>query len=60
MVAKGGTGAGPQVAVLGTGIMGSAMARNLVKAGLHTTGLGPLGVGEGGGWRRWRRGGVFR
>ena len=37
MVAKGGTSAGPQVAVLGTGIMGSAMARNLVKAGLHTT-----------------------
>jgi len=34
------TGEGPaenmQVAVLGTGIMGSAMARNLVRAGLHT------------------------
>lgn len=27
----------PQVAVLGTGIMGSAMARNLVAAGLRTT-----------------------
>jgi 3-hydroxyisobutyrate dehydrogenase len=27
----------PQVAVLGTGIMGSAMARNLIKAGLPTT-----------------------
>jgi 3-hydroxyisobutyrate dehydrogenase len=29
--------AGPAVAVLGTGIMGSAMARNLVAAGLRTT-----------------------
>ena len=28
---------GPAVAVLGTGIMGSAMARNLVAAGLRTT-----------------------
>jgi 3-hydroxyisobutyrate dehydrogenase len=28
---------GMRVAVLGTGIMGSAMARNLVAAGLHTT-----------------------
>jgi 3-hydroxyisobutyrate dehydrogenase len=35
MVAKDGTSPGPRVAVLGTGIMGSAMARNLVKAGLH-------------------------
>ena len=30
-------GQGPQVAVLGTGIMGSAMARNLVAADLRTT-----------------------
>ena len=37
MVAKDGTGADLHVAVLGTGIMGSAMARNLVAAGLHTT-----------------------
>src|SRR6202044_3972610 len=29
---------GPVVALLGTGIMGSAMARNLVAAGLRTTG----------------------
>ena len=27
----------PAIAVLGTGIMGSAMARNLVAAGLSTT-----------------------
>jgi 3-hydroxyisobutyrate dehydrogenase len=37
MVAKDGTSADPHVAVIGTGIMGSAMARNLVAAGLHTT-----------------------
>jgi 3-hydroxyisobutyrate dehydrogenase len=37
MVAMDGTGADLHVAVLGTGIMGSAMARNLVAAGLHTT-----------------------
>jgi 3-hydroxyisobutyrate dehydrogenase len=30
-------GASPRVAVLGTGIMGSAMARNLLAAGLRTT-----------------------
>jgi 3-hydroxyisobutyrate dehydrogenase len=30
-------GEGPQVAVLGTGIMGSAMARNLIAANLRTT-----------------------
>jgi 3-hydroxyisobutyrate dehydrogenase len=30
-------GESPQVAVLGTGIMGSAMARNLIAAGLETT-----------------------
>ncbi|HEY2505140.1 MAG TPA: NAD(P)-dependent oxidoreductase [Streptosporangiaceae bacterium] len=30
-------GDGQRVAVLGTGIMGSAMARNLIDAGLHTT-----------------------
>ncbi len=30
-------GAGSRVAVLGTGIMGSAMARNLLRAGLRTT-----------------------
>ena len=37
MVAMDGTGADLHVAVLGTGIMGSAMARNLVAAGLRTT-----------------------
>ena len=37
MLATDGPGADMQVAVLGTGIMGSAMARNLVAAGLHTT-----------------------
>jgi len=37
MVATDGTGADLHVAVLGTGIMGSAMARNLVAAGLPTT-----------------------
>ena len=37
MVAKDGTSPDPRVAVVGTGIMGSAMARNLVAAGLHTT-----------------------
>lgn len=37
MVAIDGTGANLRLAVLGTGIMGSAMARNLVAAGLHTT-----------------------
>ena len=31
------TGRDPSVAVLGTGIMGSAMARNLLSAGLHTS-----------------------
>ena len=31
------TDSGLRVAVLGTGIMGSAMARNLIAAGLHTT-----------------------
>ena len=37
MVAMDGTGSDLHVAVLGTGIMGSAMARNLVAAGRHTT-----------------------
>ena len=37
MVAMDGMGADLDVAVLGTGIMGSAMARNLVAAGLRTT-----------------------
>ena len=37
MVVTKGAGADLPVAVLGTGIMGSAMARNLVAAGLHTT-----------------------
>jgi 3-hydroxyisobutyrate dehydrogenase len=37
MVVKDGASADLHVAVLGTGIMGSAMARNLVRAGLHTT-----------------------
>ncbi len=37
MVATGGTTTDLAVAVLGTGIMGSAMARNLVAAGLRTT-----------------------
>jgi len=37
MVARDGRGADLHVAVLGTGIMGSAMARNLVAAGLRTT-----------------------
>jgi 3-hydroxyisobutyrate dehydrogenase len=37
MVARDGTSTDLHVAVLGTGIMGSAMARNLVAAGLHTT-----------------------
>ncbi len=37
MVARDGTSADRRVAVVGTGIMGSAMARNLVAAGLHTT-----------------------
>ena len=32
-----GSAKGPRVAVLGTGIMGSAMARNLARAGLDTT-----------------------
>jgi len=34
---KANTGASERVAVLGTGIMGSAMARNLIRAGLPTT-----------------------
>jgi 3-hydroxyisobutyrate dehydrogenase len=37
MVVKDGASADLHVAVLGTGIMGSAMARNFVRAGLHTT-----------------------
>ena len=37
MAAKDGRGESVRVAVLGTGIMGSAMARNLVSAGLRTT-----------------------
>ena len=37
MAATDGSNARSRVAVLGTGIMGSAMARNLVAAGLHTT-----------------------
>ena len=37
MVARNGASADLHVAVLGTGIMGSAMARNLVAAGLRTT-----------------------
>jgi 3-hydroxyisobutyrate dehydrogenase len=37
MAAPAGQATEPQVAVLGTGIMGSAMARNLIKAGLRTT-----------------------
>ncbi len=37
MTAADGRGENVQVAVLGTGIMGSAMARNLVSAGLRTT-----------------------
>jgi 3-hydroxyisobutyrate dehydrogenase len=50
MTAGDGPGGDPRVAVLGTGIMGSAMARNLVAAGLPTTvwdrsssATGPLG-----------------
>jgi len=37
MVDTSDSGGGPQVAVLGTGIMGSAMTRNLLAANLHTT-----------------------
>ena len=37
MTATGGHGETVRVAVLGTGIMGSAMARNLISAGLRTT-----------------------
>ena len=37
MVDVDGRGAVARVAVLGTGIMGSAMARNLAAAGLHVT-----------------------
>jgi 3-hydroxyisobutyrate dehydrogenase len=37
MTATGGHGEAVRVAVLGTGIMGSAMARNLTSAGLRTT-----------------------
>ena len=37
MAATDGSGEDVRVAVLGTGIMGSAMARNLVSAGLRTT-----------------------
>ena len=37
MAAADGRGENVRVTVLGTGIMGSAMARNLVSAGLHTT-----------------------
>ena len=37
MAATNGRGENARVAVLGTGIMGSAMARNLVSAGLRTT-----------------------
>ena len=37
MAARDGRGEDVRVAVLGTGIMGSAMARNLVSAGLRTT-----------------------
>ena len=40
-------GQGPQVAVLGTGIMGSAMARNLIAAELPHHGVGPLAFGDG-------------
>jgi 3-hydroxyisobutyrate dehydrogenase-like beta-hydroxyacid dehydrogenase len=36
MAARDGRGEDVRVAVLGTGIMGSAMARNLVSAGLRT------------------------
>ncbi len=36
MAATNSRGENVRVAVLGTGIMGSAMARNLVSAGLHT------------------------
>ena len=37
MAATDGRGENVRVAVLGTGIMGAAMARNLVSAGLRTT-----------------------
>jgi 3-hydroxyisobutyrate dehydrogenase-like beta-hydroxyacid dehydrogenase len=37
MAATDGRGENVWVAVLGTGIMGSAMARNLISAGLRTT-----------------------
>ena len=37
MAAADGRGENVRVAVLGTGIMGSAMARNLVSAGLRAT-----------------------
>lgn len=37
MVERNDASEGPRVALLGTGIMGSAMARNLIAANLRTT-----------------------
>jgi 3-hydroxyisobutyrate dehydrogenase len=63
MAAADSDGGNVRVAVLGTGIMGSAMARNLVSAGLGTTvwdrspaATAPLSA-AGAWWlpRRWRR-----
>ena len=45
-------GEGTRTAVLGTGIMGSAMARNLLRAGLQDDGMGPVRFRPP---RRWPR-----
>ena len=46
MAATDSRGENVRVAVLGTGIMGSAMARNLVSAGLRHHGLGSVADGD--------------
>ena len=60
MAARDGRGEDVRVAVLESGIMGSAMARNLVSAGLRTTGLGSVARSNGAAVRGRSAGGSVR
>ena len=57
MSATEGQGADLQVAVLGTGIMGSAMVRNLILRGATHDRMGPVAGGGGGALDRRRTAG---